>query len=155
MALIRWNPWNLQSMLEDDWDMPTVPGISRILGQGMNIYETDTEIVSEIALPGISEDRIDVSIDDKIVRISATSEQTQEDKTGRKYFMSSMAQSYNYSFRLPEGLEAETEPEAMLQHGVLTLRFKKAAPVAPKKIKVQLAKGNTPKKVETSSDKSE
>lgn len=153
MALIRWNPWNLQSMLEDDWDMPTVPGISRILGQGMNIYETDTEVVAEISMPGISEDRIDVSIDDKIVRISATSAQSQEDKTGRKYFMSSMAQSYNYSFRLPEGLEAETEPEAILAHGVLTLTFKKTAPVAPKKIKV-VTKGGTPKKVETSSEKS-
>lgn len=154
MALIRWNPWNLQSMLEDDWEVPTVPGLSRILGQGMNIYETDSEVIAEIALPGISEDRIDVSIDDKVVRISATSETTQEDKAGRKYFMSSMAQSYNYSFRLPEGLE-EAEPNAVLQHGVLTLTFKKAAPVAPKKIKVQLAKGNAPKKVETSSDKSE
>jgi HSP20 family molecular chaperone IbpA len=149
MALIRWNPWNLQSALEDDWEMPTVPGLSRLLGQGMNIYETDSAIVAEIALPGISEDHIDVSVDDKVVRISASSESSQEDKSGRKYFMSSMAQSYNYSFRLPEGLEADTEPEAMLAHGVLTLNFKKAAPVAPKKIKV-ITKGSTaPKKVES------
>lgn len=149
MALIRWNPWNLQSLLEDDWEMPTVPGLSRMLGQGMNIYETDGAVVAEIALPGISEDRVDVSVDDKIVRISAASEQTQEDKTGRKYFMSSMAQNYNYSFRLPEGLEAESTPEATLADGVLTLTFKKAAPVAPKKIKVITKGSTTPKKVET------
>jgi HSP20 family molecular chaperone IbpA len=155
MTLIRWNPWNLQTALEDDWEMPTVPGLSRLLGQGMNIYETDKAIVAEIALPGISEDHIDVSVDDKVVRISASSEATQEDKSGRKYFMSSMAQSYNYSFRLPEGLEAETEPEAMLAHGVLTLTFKKAAPVAPKKIKVVTKGSSAPKKVETSPEKSD
>lgn len=150
MTLIRWNPWNLQSMLEDDWDMPTVPGLSRILGQGMNIYETDTVVVAEIAMPGITDDKIDVSVDDKVVRISASSDQVQEDKSGRKYFMSSMAQSYNYSFRLPEGIAEDTEPEAVLQHGVLTLTFKKAAPVAPKKIKViSKGKSDSPKQINT------
>ncbi len=150
MTLIRWNPWNLQQMLEDDFDMPTVPGLSRILGQGMNIYETDTAVVAEIALPGIAEDKIDVSIDDKVVRVSASSDQTQEDKTGRKYFMSSMAQSYNYSFRLPEGISADSEPEAILQHGVLTLNFKKAEIVAPKKIKVISSnKTESPKQIKT------
>lgn len=150
MTLIRWNPWNLQQMLEDDFDMPTVPGLSRILGQGMNIYETDTAVVAEIALPGMTEDKIDVSIDDKVVRISASSDQTQEDKTGRKYFMSSMAQSYNYSFRLPEGISDDSEPEAVLQHGVLKLTFKKTEPVAPKKIKV-ISSNNTesPKQIKT------
>lgn len=150
MALIRWNPWNLQQMLEDDFDMPTVPGLSRILGQGMNIYETDTSVVAEIALPGIAEDKIDVSVDDRVVRISASSDQSQEDKTGRKYFMSSMAQSYNYSFRLPEGISEDAEPEATLQHGVLKLTFKKTEPVAPKKIKViSSSKTETPKQIKT------
>lgn len=151
MTLIRWNPWNLQSMLEDDWDMPTVPGLSKILGQGMNIYESETEVVAEIALPGIPEDRIDVSIDNKVVRISAVSSQTEEDKSGRKYFMSSMAQSFNYSFRLPEGLDND-EPEASLQHGVLTLTFKKAAPVAPKKIKIKSLDKTEGKQLKTSAE---
>jgi HSP20 family protein len=134
--------------------MPTVPGLSRILGQGMNIYETDTQLVSEIALPGITEDQIDISIDDKVVRITASVDSSKEDKSGRKYYMSSMTQAYNYSFRLPENIEAESEPEAVLQHGVLKLTFQKAAPVAPKKIKVQTI-GNQPKKVETGSEKSD
>ena len=151
MALIRWNPWNLQTALEDDWEMPTVPGLSRILGQGMNIYETDSSLVAEIALPGITEDQIDISVDDKVVRISASADTASEDKSGRKYYMSSMTQSYNYSFRLPENIENESEPDAVLQHGVLKLTFHKAAPVAPKKIKVKTL-GNTPKKVDTKTD---
>lgn len=152
MTLIRWNPWNLQSMLEDDWDMPTVPGLSKILGQGMNIYESETEVVAEIALPGIPEERIDVSIDNKVVRVSAVNSQTEEDKSGRKYFMSSMAQSFNYSFRLPEGLDND-EPEASLQHGVLTLTFKKATPVAPKKIKIKSLGKTEGKQIKTSENK--
>ncbi len=141
MAIIRWNPWNLSSLLEDDFDFPTVPGVSRMLGQGMNIYETDDSLIAEVALPGITEDKIEVSVDQRVVRVTATSEHTQEDKDKRKYFMSSMAQSYNYSFRLPDGVVDSDEPKAELHNGVLTLNFPKAQPVAPKKIKV-LAKSN-------------
>lgn len=123
-------------MLEDDWDLPTIPGISRLAGQGLNLYETEDAIVAEAALPGIPEDKVDVSIDEGVVRITATHEQKQEDKDKRRYFMTSMAQSYNYSFRLPQGVEAEEEPQAELDNGVLHLIFKKVQKAEPKKIKV-------------------
>lgn len=144
MAIIRWNPWNLQSMFEDDWDLPTVPGLSRLAGQGLNMYETEDTIVAEAAVPGISEDKIDISIDNNIVRISAASEAKNEEKNKRRYFMSSMAQSYNYSFRLPEGVVSDEEPNAELEHGVLHLTFKKVKKAEPKKIKVA-AKGKSAK----------
>ena len=140
MALVRWNPWNLSSILEDDFDFPTIPGVSKMFGQGLNIYETEQEIVAEVALPGVAEDNIDVSIDRGVVRISAAVDRSEEDKSGRKYFMSSMSSSYNYSFRLPEGSVADTEPEAVLEHGVLKLHFQKPEKVAPKKIKVSAKK---------------
>ncbi len=140
MAVIRWNPWNLRQMLEEDWDMPTVPGISHLAGQGLNLYETDDAIVAEAALPGIPDDRIDVTIDDGVVRITGSYEEKAEDKGKRRYFMSSMASSYNYSFRLPEGAVSGKEPVAELDDGVLRLRFEKAERTPPKKIKVGKAK---------------
>lgn len=136
MALIRWNPWNLQSLLEDDWDIPTLPGISRMMGQGLNLYETEDTIVAEAALPGIKEEKIDISIDEGIVRITATSEENTEEKNKRRYFMSSMTQSYNYSFRLPQGVIADEEPVAELSQGVLTVTFRKIQKAEPKKIAV-------------------
>lgn len=136
MAIIRWNPWNLQSMLEDDWDVPTIPGLSRMMGQGLNLYETEEAIVAEAALPGVNEDKIDVSIDEGIVRITATSEEKKEEKDKRRYFMTSMAQSYNYSFRLPQNVLSDEEPKAELDNGVLHLTFQKIQKAEPKKIKV-------------------
>lgn len=50
--------------------------------------------------------------------------------------MTSMAQSFNYSFRLPEGVIADEEPQAELDQGVLKLTFKKAQKKAPKKVNV-------------------
>ncbi len=136
MAIIRWNPWNLQSILDDDWDLPTFPGLSRLAGQGLNIYETEDAIVTEAAVPGIAEDKIDVSLDKNVVRITASMEERKEEKEKRRYFMTSMSQSYNYSFRLPEGVVSDEEPAAELENGVLKLTFKKVQKAEPKKIKV-------------------
>lgn len=136
MAIIRWHPWNISSLFEEDWELPTIPGLSR-LGQGLNIYETENEVVAEASLPGVKEGNIDVTYDDGVVRITGSEEEKQEDKSQRRYFMSSRASTYNYSFRLPSGLVSEEEPEAELDSGVLTLRFKKVTKTPPKKIAVK------------------
>lgn len=135
MAIIRWNPWNLSSLLEDDWDLPTLPGLSK-LGQGLNIYETEDSIIAEAAVPGLSEDQIDVTVEDGVVRVTGQAADQKEEKTNRRYFMTSMATSFNYSFRLPESLIEDKEPKAEVHKGILTLIFKKAQKVAPKKVKV-------------------
>lgn len=123
-------------MLEDDWELPTIPGLSRLAGQGLNLYETEDAIVAEAAVPGVSEDKLDVSIDDGIVRITGRSEERKEEQDKRRYFMTSMAQSFNYSFRLPDGVVTDEEPEAELDQGILKLIFKKAQKKAPKKVNV-------------------
>ncbi len=135
MTLIRWNPRSLSSIFDDDFEFPTLPGISR-LGQGLNIYETEDALVAEAALPGIPEDKIDVTVEDGIARISAQSSDNQEQKDQRRYFMSSLVSSYNYSFRLPEGVIKDEEPSAEVENGVLTLVFPKLEKVPPRKIKV-------------------
>lgn len=140
MAIIRWNPWNMERMLEDDWEMPTLPGLSRLMGQGLNLYETEDAIIAEAAVPGISEDKIDVTFENGVVRVTGSSESHEEEKNKRRYFMTSMASSFNYSFRLPEGVVSDEEPVAELEHGVLKLVFKKMQKKEPKKIKVS-AKG--------------
>lgn len=136
MAIIRWNPWNIDRMFDDDFDFPTIPGISKFMSQGLNLYETQDAIVAETAVPGISEDKIDITFEDGVVRVSASSSQTDEEKNKKRYFMSSMATSYNYSFRIPEGVVMDEEPTAELDNGVLKLVFKKAEKKEPKKITV-------------------
>lgn len=135
MAVIRWNPWNLSNMFEDGVDFPTIPGLSR-LSQGLNLYETESTVVAEAALPGIEDEQIDITIDDGVVRISALAEDQTQDKSQRGYYMKSMATSYNYSFRLPEGVLEDQEPKAEISNGILTLTFGKVAKTPPKKVRV-------------------
>lgn len=135
MAIIRWNPLNLSSLFDDDWDMPTLPGISR-LSQGLNIYETENAIVAEAAVPGVSEDKIDITFENGVVRITGMSEEKKEEDQKRRYFMTSMASSFNYSFRVPQEVVGEKEPAAELENGILRLTFKKAQKKEPKRIQV-------------------
>lgn len=139
MKLIRWNPFNMSSILDDDFDLPTMPLLNK-LGQGLNLYETEDSLVAEAALPGISEDEVDVTIDDGIVHITASASENKEEKDKRRYFMSSRSSSFNYSFRLPEGMVKDVEPKAELEKGVLHLEFKKLEKKPPKTVKV-VAKG--------------
>lgn len=136
MAIIRWNPWNIDRVFEDDFDFPTIPGISKLMGQGINIYETQDSLIAETAIPGLSENDIDVTFENGVVRISGTKEEKQEEKDKRRYFMSSMATSYNYSFRIPEGAVKMEEPRAELEDGILKLVFSKVEKKEPTKIKV-------------------
>ena len=137
MALIRWNPWSLDRFFDEDFSFPTIPALNRVLDQGLNLYETDDAIVAEVAVPGIPEDRIDVSVDeDGIVRITASYEDKQEDRSKRRYFMSSAASSFNYAFRLPQGVVSDQEPMCEFDNGMLRLKFTKQQKQAPRKIKV-------------------
>lgn len=136
MAIIRWNPFNLSSLLEDDFDLPTMPGLSR-LNQGLSLYQTKDSFIAEAALPGINEDQIDVTAENGVVRISASSQD--EQKNDRSYFIRSVS-NFNYTFRLPDGVLENEEPKAELQNGMLKLTFPKLQPVPPKKIKVVKSK---------------
>lgn len=136
MAIIRWNPWNIEKMFDDDFEFPTFPGISKLMSQGLNIYETEESLTAEASVPGLTEDKIEVTFDDGIVRITGAVEEKEEEKGKKRYYMSSMAKSYNYSFRIPEGVVKDEEPTAELEHGVLKLTFKKAEKKEPRKISV-------------------
>ncbi len=136
MAIIRWNPWNVDRMFEDDWDLPTIPGISKIMSQGLNIYETEESLVAEASVPGIPEDKIDITFENGTVRITGSIQEKEEEKNKRRYFMSSMATAFNYSFRIPEGVVQDQEPTAEIENGILRLEFKKAVKKEPRKIPV-------------------
>lgn len=134
MVLIRWNPWNVDKLLDEGIDLPTIPGISRLGGQGLNLYETEDEIIAETALPGIPEKNIDVTVEDNTVRVFGSKEEKTED--GRRKYMTTLSSSYNYAFRLPEGVATNKEPVSELNDGVLTMKFPKVEKTPPKRLKI-------------------
>jgi len=121
MSISRWNPTSISSFFDDEFDFPVFSS-TRNTSTGLNIYETDESVVAEMALPGVNEDKVDISIDGRVVNISAHIEEKKEEKDKKKYYLSSMSSKFNYSFRLPDSVIGD-EPKAELADGVLKLLF--------------------------------
>lgn len=134
MPIIRWNPFTIDKFFDEDWDVPTIPGLSRLMGQGLNLYEDENSIVAEMAMPGIPEKNIDITFEDGVVRVVGSKEEKSMDR--RKKYISTLSSSYNYSFRLPQEILKDEEPVFELQDGVLVATFSKMEKIAPKKFKV-------------------
>ncbi len=137
MANIRWNPWSLSNVFDEEgWDIPTIPGLSR-LSQGLNLYETSDAVIAEVALPGVSSDKIDVTVEDGLVRVTGEQEQKKEKRENARYFMNSLSASYNYAFRLPKDVNPNAEPIASFDNGLVRLEFPKVQKAEPKRITIK------------------
>jgi HSP20 family molecular chaperone IbpA len=79
MTMIKWNPMSISSFFDEDFDFPSL-ATSRNLTTGLNIYETEKEVVAEMAMPGVSEDKVDITVDGRMVTVSANIEEKKRRK---------------------------------------------------------------------------
>jgi len=133
MAVVKWEPilprwWRMPWLDEEDWVEHE---------EGLNVYETDDELVIEAYVPGVSENEVDVSIEDNVVRIKAEHKEEKEKKKKKKVVYRQTAQaSYFYSTAIPCPVKTD-KAEAILENGVLKIVVPKAEEAKPKKIAVK------------------
>ena len=107
---------------------------------GIDIYETDDSVVVKAQVPGISEDDVNVTIEDNILTISAEREKTKEEKDKKTVvYKSSRQMSFHYSTTLPRKVKADSA-EAEVENGVVTITIPKTEEEKPKKITVKRSK---------------
>lgn len=139
MAIVRWGnryfPSLVPSFFDDDWPEITWPQASA--PSGLDIYETDNNVVIEAQVPGIPEDKVDVSIEGNVLTISASHEETQEEKEKKKtVYKSTRQSSFNYSTSLPRMVDA-SKADAEVENGVVTITVPKTEAEKPKRIEVK------------------
>ena len=136
MKLVRWNrPFSYMPSIFDDDDFFNWPSISG--DTGLNIYETEEDVVVEASVPGISEENVDVSIEGNILTISGDQEETEEEqKKKRVVYKSTRKSSFNYSTSLPRMVESD-KANAEVENGVIKVRIPKAETEKRKKIEVK------------------
>ncbi len=74
------------------------------------------------------------------MQISSQNGYSDNGRNKRRYYMSSLSSSFNYSFRLPQGIVADKEPAVEFDNGLLRMTFPKVQKKAPKKIKITAKK---------------
>jgi len=140
MALVRWNPTLWPSFFDDDFksimDWPDISSTTR----GLDIYETDNEVVVEAQVPGIPEEKVNVTIEGNVLSVSASHEETEEEKKKKKTVYKATRQtSFKYTTNLPRMVDA-TKAVAEVTSGVVKVTIPKTEEEKPRKIDVKKIK---------------
>ncbi|GAA4522694.1 Hsp20/alpha crystallin family protein [Chelativorans composti] len=144
-----WSPFeNLRREIDrlfDEWRLPSrflgfdVPRLSNVAGTlvpATDIAEKDDcyEITAE--LPGLDEKDVEVSLANGTLTIKGEKSENKEEKQKGYYLSERRYGSFQRSFRIPEGVDAD-KIEASFAKGVLTVKLPKTAEAkAEKKIAI-------------------
>jgi HSP20 family protein len=106
-----------------------------------NIREAQNELRIELELPGVSPDRVDVSVDKGILTISGEKrEERKEGDEGRWHLVERRYGTFARSFSLPQGTDEE-QIGADFRDGVLSVRIPKLPAAQPRRIQVGRGEG--------------
>ena len=131
MTIIRWDPTRALLRWPNVWDDDDfMPNSS----DNLDVYETKDEGVVKAAVAGVNPDKVDVTFEKGILTITGSEES--EEKEDKKYYRKS-SRSYSYRVAVPGNIDLSVEPEAKIEHGVISISFKKAEEAKPKKIAVK------------------
>ncbi len=140
MAIIRFDPLGRiqRQMLQPFFDEEDWPSFT--MTDGLNVYEEDNNVVVEASVPGIPEDKLDITYEDGVLHILGHAEETEEEKKkNRIVHKMQRVSSFNYTTYLPRPID-EKKIEAAMQDGVLVVKAPIAEAAKPKKIAVKKSK---------------
>ncbi|MBD3365974.1 Hsp20 family protein [candidate division WWE3 bacterium] len=139
MAIVKWNPYFPTSFFDDDnWMEPFWGGSPA--SSGLDVYETDENVVVEAQVPGIPEEDVDISVEGNVLTIEASTAETQEERDEKTaVYRETRQRSFRYSVNLPRGVNAD-KAEAEVNQGLLKITVPIAEEEKRKKIEVKTSK---------------
>jgi HSP20 family protein len=154
MAIVRWEPLREFTALQNEmnrlfgtvFDSPT-PSNGQTLRRwmpAMDLVETDSHVVLSADLPGMTENDVNIEVEDRVLTVSGERKATHETTKEGYHRVERAFGSFSRSLTLPEGVDANAV-EANFENGVLEIRIPK--PEQPKPRKITIA----PKAIETTS----
>lgn len=130
--------WNPFSLLDEALHMP---GMWEDFGQlrraAADVYETDDEVVVQMAVPGIKPEDINIQISGDTVTVSGETREDKEDKRKNYYQRQLRYGSFSQSVVIPTSVKADNA-DASFKNGILKLTLPKSEEVKPKTIKVKI-----------------
>ncbi|RWE57865.1 MAG: Hsp20/alpha crystallin family protein [Mesorhizobium sp.] len=106
----------------------------------MDLVEKTNEYEITAELPGIDEKNVDIKLANNVLTIKGEKKEEKEEKEKDYYLSERRYGSFQRSFRLPEGVNAD-KIDASFTKGILTVKLPKTAEAqkAEKKITVKAA----------------
>lgn len=101
-------------------------GGGTVISAQMNVSETENEIRIAAELPGVTEDDIDVSLDDDVLTIRGEKKFERTSDKENFHFVERSYGTFQRAVRLPFPVDPE-QVQASFENGVLTIRLPKSA----------------------------
>jgi HSP20 family protein len=150
MALIRWEParelGSIQSemnrLFNSFFDTPTAGtnGTYRRWIPPMDLVETEADYVLRADLPGLSEQDVNIELEDNVLTISGERKAEHEERKEGYYRLERTSGSFRRSLTLPDGVDAESV-KATFDRGVLEVKVPKPEVRKPRKVAISVGGG--------------
>jgi HSP20 family protein len=164
MALIRWEPVRELGTIQNEmnrlfntfFEAPTSGGNGtqtlRRWIPAMDLVETDGEYILRADLPGLTENDVNIELEDSVLTISGERKSEHEERKEGYYRVERASGSFSRSLTLPEGVDASAI-KASFDNGVLEVRVPKPEVKKPQKVAISVG-GSEPKTIEGSESES-
>ena len=147
-TLVRWDPFREAAAVHNE--------LSRLMnglyeGNGrstqswvptLDAWETDDALVYAFDLPGVSQDKISIEVEDGTLTVSAERERGTEVSQERYHRFERRFGTFARTVGLPQGI-TEDAIKAAYKDGVLEIHVPKPEQVKPKKIQIATAAADT------------
>jgi len=114
------------------------PGDLSTFTPAVNVYEEKDHVVVETPLAGIDPEKVEVEIEDNVLKISGHTEAKSEveDKDKHYYRREIRSGSFFRTVALPKAVDGG-KAEATFKNGILTIRVPKLEEAKPRSIKIK------------------
>lgn len=114
-----------------DWEWPELsPHAMRV-----DVQNQDDRYLLEAEIPGVSEDDVDINVEDNMLTVSVEQKKEEEDEKKQYMVRERLHRSLKRSFTLPKDADRETIT-ASFKRGILTLDIPKSEDAKPRKITI-------------------
>ena len=148
MALIRWEPVAELNTIQNEmnrlfntfFDQPNAAGrtgASRRWIPAMDLVESGDHYVLRADLPGMSEEDVNVQLEDNVLTISGERKSAHEQQQEGYYRLERASGSFSRSLTLPDGVDPESV-QANFDRGVLEIRVPKPEQKKPRQVQISL-----------------
>ena len=145
MAIVRWEPLRELTTLQNEmnrlfgtvFDTPTPSngGTMRRWMPAMDLLEVDDHFVLRADLPGMSEEDVNIELEDSTLTISGERKTEHESSEEGFYRVERASGSFQRSLTLPKGVDPEAV-SASFDRGVLEVRVPKPEERKPRRISI-------------------
>jgi HSP20 family protein len=160
MPLIQWEPARELGTLQNEmnrlfstfFDAPTTspgtgasPNLRRWM-PAMDLLETEHDFVLRADLPGLSENDVNIELEDNVLTLSGERKAEHEARKDGYYRVERAWGAFSRSLTLPEGVDPNAV-QASFDRGVLEIHIPKPEQRKPRKVAISVG-GSTPTTIE-------